>query len=131
MLTTNRLMMLEALRAAPDARLTPPQFRILNFLLVNPGTSLSGVAAHLGVRLPTASVMLVKLETDGYVDRSRDPSSRRRMQLVLTDQGRTSITSVRQALFDRIDRAREKLSAAEQEAVRQAVPALRRLFQLA
>ena len=130
-LTTNRLMMLEALRAVPAARLTPPQFRILNFLLVRPGASLSEVAAHLGVRLPTASVMLVKLGRDGYVDRSRDPASRRRMRLVLTEQGRATILTVRQALFQRVDRARQKLSADEQDAVRQAVPALRRLFELA
>ena len=128
MLTTNRLMMLEALQAVPEARLTPPQFRILNFLLLNPGASVSAVAAHLGVRLPTASVMLVKLDTDGYIDRGRDPASRRRVRLVLTAHGQATIGAVRRAVFSRIDRARQQLSEADQQAVRQALPALRRLL---
>ena len=130
-LTTNRLMMLEALQAVPEARLTPPQFRILNFLLLNPGASVSAVAAHLGVRLPTASVMLVKLDTDGYIDRGRDPASRRLVRLVLTPHGQATIGAVRRAVFSRIDRARQQMSEADQQAVRQALPALRRLLQQA
>jgi hypothetical protein len=32
MMTANRIMATEAVRAVPDGRLTPPQFRIMNYL---------------------------------------------------------------------------------------------------
>jgi DNA-binding MarR family transcriptional regulator len=128
MMTANRIMAMEAVRAVPDGRLTPPQFRILNYLYVSPGASLSEVAAYLGVRLPTASVMLVKLAAEGYVLRSRHPNSRRRMQLVLTEHGQQVTTSVRTALFNRLRNGLDRMEEAERAALHQAMPALRRLF---
>jgi len=128
MMTANRIMATEAVRAVPDGRLTPPQFRILNYLFVAPGASLSEVANYLGVRLPTASVMLVKLAAEGYVLRSRHPTSRRRMQLVLTERGQEITVSVRTALFSRLRAGLDRLEAAERMALQDAMPALRRLF---
>ena len=107
---------------------TPPQFRILNYLLVAPGASLSEVAAYLGVRLPTASVMLVKLAAEGYVLRSRHPTSRRRMQLVLTERGQEVTISVRTALFSRLHAGLDRLEESERGVLQEAMPALRRLF---
>jgi DNA-binding MarR family transcriptional regulator len=130
MMTANRIMAMEAVRAVPDGRLTPPQFRILNYLFCAPGASLSEVAAYLGVRLPTASVMLVKMAAEGYVIRSRHPASRRRMQLVLTDHGRTVTESVRAALFDRLNAGLERMDGMERSALEEAMPALRRLLSL-
>ena len=115
-------------RSTCPLELTPPQFRILNYLLVAPGASLSEVAAYLGVRLPTASVMLVKLAAEGYVLRSRHPTSRRRMQLVLTERGQEITVSVRTALFSRLRAGLDRLEAAECMALQDAMPALRRLF---
>ncbi|MBK1661970.1 MarR family winged helix-turn-helix transcriptional regulator [Paracraurococcus ruber] len=128
MMTANRIMAMEAVRAVPDGRLTPPQFRILNYLFVAPGASLSEVANYLGVRLPTASVMLVKLAAEGYVLRSRHPASRRRMQLVLTEHGQQVTASVRGALFGRLGAGLERLEEADRAAIQDAMPALRRLF---
>lgn len=128
MMTANRIMATEAVRAVPDGRLTPPQFRIMNYLLGAPGASLSEVAAYLGVRLPTASVMLVKLAAEGYVLRSRHPTSRRRMQLVLTERGQEVTTSVRTALFSRLHAGLARLEETERGIIQDAMPALRRLF---
>lgn len=130
MMTANRIMATEAVRAVPDGRLTPPQFRILNYLHVAPGASLSEVAAYLGVRLPTASVMLVKLAAEGYVLRSRHPSSRRRMQLVLTERGQAVTTCVRDALFTRLRNGLDQLEPSDRTVLDDAMPALRRLFAL-
>ena len=128
MMTANRIMATEAVRAVPDDRLTPPQFRILNYLYVAPGASLSEVAAYLGVRLPTASVMLVKLAAEGYVLRSRHPTSRRRMQLVLTERGQEVTASVRTALFSRLRTGIDRLEESDRAVLQEAMPALRRLF---
>ena len=128
MMTANRIMATEAVRAVPDGRLTPPQFRIMNYLYVAPGASLSEVAAYLGVRLPTASVMLVKLAAEGYVLRSRHPTSRRRMQLVLTERGQEVTASVRTALFSRLRIGIDRLEESDRAVLQDAMPALRRLF---
>lgn len=128
MMTANRIMAMEAVRTVPDGRLTPPQFRILNYLFMAPGASLSEVAAYLGVRLPTASVMLVKLAAEGFVLRSRHPASRRRMQLVLTERGQEVTNSVRSALFERLRAGLDRLDEAERVVLQQAMPALRHLF---
>jgi DNA-binding MarR family transcriptional regulator len=128
MMMANRIMAMEAVRAVPDGRLTPPQFRILNYLHVAPGASLSEVAAYLGVRLPTASVMLVKLAAEGYVLRSRHPNSRRRMQLVLTEHGQAVTTMVRDALFARLRAGLDRMDGAERLSLQQALPALRSLL---
>jgi DNA-binding MarR family transcriptional regulator len=128
MMMANRIMTMEAVRGAPDGRLTPPQFRILNYLHQAPGASLSEVAAYLGVRLPTASVMLVKLASEGHVLRSRHPDSRRRMQLVLTEQGTEIVTAVRAALFERLDGGLRRLDESDRAALIQGLSAMQRLL---
>ena len=128
MMMANRIIATEAVRVIPDGKLTPPQFRILNYLLIAPGASLSEVANYLGVRLPTASVMLVKLAAEGYVLRSRHPMSRRRMQLVLTEQGQEMTEAVRTALFARLHTGLDRLDPADRTLVQDAIPVLRRLF---
>src|SRR5690348_12279485 len=66
-LAASRLMVTEVRRSAPEAWLTAPQFRTLHYIYNHPRASLSQVAQHLGVRLPTASVILVKLADEGLV----------------------------------------------------------------
>ncbi len=128
MMASQRLMMTEASRAVPNLHLTPPQFRILNYVFRHPGTSLSQVAAQLGVRLPTASVMLVKLAQDGLVTRERDPASRRRMQLNLTAIGKDIMERVRQQVFARVDERLAMLDPQARADLEKAMPALGLLF---
>ncbi len=124
-----RVISVEAVRAVPEVKLTPPQFRILYFLLSAPGASLSDVAAHLGVRLPTASVMLMKLEADGYVDRRRDPNSRRRMQLSLSDHGQRVMIRARATIEARLRAAFARLEEREQEELLRFLPLFDRFLE--
>ena len=128
MMASSRMMMVEAARAVPDLRLTPPQFRILNYVFRHPGTSLSQVAVQLGVRLPTASVMMVKLAQDSLVTRERDPASRRRMQLLLTDKGMHIMDKVRASVFGRMEARLAQLDQPTREQLERAMPALEQLF---
>ena len=128
MMASSRMMMLEAARAVPELRLTPPQFRILNYIFRHPGTSLSQVAAQLAVRLPTASVMLVKLAQENLVTRERDPASRRRMQLQLTERGQRVMAAVRESVFARVEARLSLLDAGSRADLERAMPALELLF---
>lgn len=84
-----------------NSGLSVPQFRVLNLLRRCPASSLSNVADHLGVTLPTASVMMERLVRRGLVDRAEDPDERRRVVLTLTDSGKEHL----QATFEANRRA--------------------------
>jgi DNA-binding MarR family transcriptional regulator len=64
-----------------------PQLQALGFLRLNPGASLSDLAASLGVGLPTASTLVSRLVSVKLVHRRDDPAERRRALLRLTPKG--------------------------------------------
>lgn len=124
LIEANRVVILATMRGSSEKRLTPAKFRILNYIHETPGASLAQVAAHLGVRMPTASVMLLKLQTEGLVLRERHPASRRRLALMLTPSGLDTITSARAALFQRLLVALQMLCDDERQSLIKAVSAL-------
>jgi DNA-binding MarR family transcriptional regulator len=67
-----------AMRLQVGEPLTVPQFRCLNFIAQRPGSSVSAVAAFLGVTLPTASVMVDRLVRAGAVAPRTAAADRRR-----------------------------------------------------
>lgn len=75
--------------------LTVPSFRMLIYVRKHPGCSVSAVAAHLGVTLPTASVAVDKLLTLGYlsVDDAQAAASAkpRRRALRLSPRGTQTV----------------------------------------
>jgi DNA-binding MarR family transcriptional regulator len=91
-----RLIRLKMRRhGAPD--LSIPQFRALAFLSHHPGASLSDVAEHLGVTLPTASTIADRLVRHGLVTRALHPHERRRLTLNLTGRGSQILQQARDA----------------------------------
>jgi DNA-binding MarR family transcriptional regulator len=76
-----------AMRAHGAPGLTIAQLRALIFLRRRAGIGLSPLADHLGMSLPASSALIQRLVLAGLVDRTSDPSERRRIQLQLTDEG--------------------------------------------
>jgi len=68
-----------------------PQLQALGFIRLNPGASLSDLAANLGVGLPTASTLISRLVSVDQVDRRDDPNERRRAVLRLTARGEAQL----------------------------------------
>ncbi len=83
------------MRDAAAPTLTVPQLRTLAYVRRNPGTSLSGLAEHLGVGLTTASALVDRLTKRGLLDREPAPTERRRMMLTLTTDGRDRLETAR------------------------------------
>jgi DNA-binding MarR family transcriptional regulator len=75
------------MRQAAPAALSVPSFRALIFAHVNPGASLTELALHLGVTLPTASVAVDKLAARGLVLTSRESRGQRRRSLHVSAHG--------------------------------------------
>jgi DNA-binding MarR family transcriptional regulator len=74
--------------AATPSFLSVPAFRVLIFARYFPGGSLSELAAHHGVTLPTASVSVERLVEQGLLESREVPANRRRRALHLTRAGR-------------------------------------------
>ncbi len=79
------------MRSQREPSLSVPQFRVLAFLSLCPGASLSEVADHLGVTRATASAMTDRLVQRGLVDRTEDLEERRHIMLRLTPKGTHSL----------------------------------------
>ena len=77
------------LRACRGTTLSVPQFRALIFVDLHPGSSLSAVAAHMGVTLASASRLIDGLVARKLLIRQEHPADRRRLTLQLTERGRT------------------------------------------
>ncbi len=127
-------LIMQAIRAEMRSQRTPdvslPQFRTLGFLSRHEGASLSGVAEHIGLTLPSISKMIDGLVKRGLVSRETFPQDRRRVALKLTAQGRATWQSARQVTQAHLAQRLEALPASERAAVMSAMQALRPLFML-
>ncbi len=111
---------------SPD--LTVPQFRALGFLGRHPGASLSDVAEHIGLTLPSISKMVDRLETRGLVERHSAPGDRRRICLELTPLGSSTLKAATDATRVRLAELLVALSPEERAIVSQAMRSLRTVF---
>jgi DNA-binding MarR family transcriptional regulator len=125
-------LIMRAIRAEMRSQRTPdvsmPQFRTLGFLSRHEGASLSDVAEHIGLTLPSMSKMIDGLVKRGLVSRETFPQDRRRVALKLTAQGRATWQSARQVTQAHLAQCLEALPASERAAVVSAMQALRPLF---
>jgi DNA-binding MarR family transcriptional regulator len=125
-------LIMRAIRAEMRSQRTPdlsvPQFRTLAFLSRNAGASLSDVAEHIGLTLPSMSKMIDGLVKRGLVSRQTFPQDRRRVTLELTGQGRATWQSARLATQAHLAGRLEALSEPERAALTNALRALRPLF---
>ena len=105
-----------------------PQLQALGFIRLNPGASLSELAANLGVGLPTASTLVSRLVSVDQVDRRDDPNERRRAVLRLTPRGEAqfeaALTDTQAELAERL----RGLSDRDLAKLCQSFAILRRLF---
>jgi DNA-binding MarR family transcriptional regulator len=103
--------------------LTYPQFIALILLWANDGQTVSELGEQLYLQSNTLTPMLKRLETLGYVRRSRDPADERQVRIQLTEAGR----DLRLNAFDIIGGVREATGLTGEDATRMAreVQALR------
>ena len=80
------------LRSHRTRDLSVPQFRILVYINKHPDASISDVAEHIGLTLPTLSKMIDLLVARQWVTRVPCSEDRRRMQLGLTERGQAMLS---------------------------------------
>ena len=77
-------------RSLTEASLTLPQYRLLSFLSTQPDAA-HRLASKLNVRPPSLTALVDGLESRGLVARVADTDDRRRVRIVITDEGRSHL----------------------------------------
>ncbi len=116
------------IRSHRGSELSVPQFRVLIFLNRHAGASLSEIAEHLGLTLPSTSKLIDGLVARHMVTRQMDPEDRRRVPLVLTTLGRSSMQSAYQATESRLAERLVVLPASERRLIIEAMQVLASVF---
>ncbi len=115
----------EELRKHGARVLSVPQFRTLLFISRHKGASLSEVAEHIGLTLPSMSTLIDGLVARNYAVRRTDSNDRRRMTLALTERGQTSLQSAREATQAHLAEELSHLQEAERKTIMAAMQILR------
>lgn len=116
------------LRIHRGGDISVPQFRTLLFLSRNENASLSEVAQHIGLTLPSMSNTIDMLVARRLVTRESHPADRRRMTLALTTLGRATLGSALKATEAYLRGLFGTLSSGERATIIQAMQTLRPLF---
>ena len=116
------------LRRHRTADLSVPQFRTLAFIDRNADTSLSDVAEHIGLTLPSISKIVEGLVARKFVTRQTHPTDRRRMTLALTTRGQTALQASREATRACLADDLSTLNERQRATIVQAMEILRPVF---
>nr|WP_067917273.1 MarR family transcriptional regulator [Actinomadura rubrobrunea] len=114
-------------RASADQPVTAQQLAVLGSLEAGP-RRMTGLAAEHGVRLPTMSAQINRLERDGLVARGRDAADARVVAVRLTEAGAERLRAGRERRLEFLARRFAALSDEDRAALAAALPALERLL---
>lgn len=116
------------MRRGHGSDISIPQFRTLRFVQHNPDSSLSNLAEHLGLTLPSVSKLVDGLVKQKLINRQESTHDRRRLTLVLTQSGESIVNTARAGTQANIAKTLKRLSSAELETIHQAMQLLHPLF---
>ncbi|MFD9323973.1 MarR family winged helix-turn-helix transcriptional regulator [Streptomyces sp. NPDC060053] len=120
------------LRRRLRAGLTVPRLRgaeveLLRLVETRPGLGVSEAAKELYLAGNSVSTLVNQLVKDGYLVRETDPADRRVARLLLTESAEARLRAWRERRAALVGRQVARLDAADREALRAALPALRAL----
>jgi DNA-binding MarR family transcriptional regulator len=115
------------LRQGDHSAMAAPHFRML-WILEHRAWSLSELAEHQSVSLPTMSNSVTILEERGWVRRTRSSEDRRKVVIELTDEGHLILAQAREKMEDHIAEAIQLMSQDEQLTVSDGLRILRDSF---
>lgn len=108
--------------------LSVPQFRTLAFTKRTGGTTLGGVAEHLGLTPPSACKIVDGLEARELVTRMPSPEDRRKVNLQITPAGKRALTDARRETHKSLAGILSSLDERELGKIMQSMEALRTAF---
>ncbi|MHA7208824.1 MarR family winged helix-turn-helix transcriptional regulator [Arthrobacter sp. MDT1-65] len=109
-----------------DGELTTMQMSTLSMAAEEP-LRVSRVAANLGIRVPSATEQIIKLEQAGLVIRRSDPTDSRAVLVDLTDAGRDAWTVAGMRRNERVAALLARLDDDERATLAAALPVIEKL----
>lgn len=109
-----------------EGELSIGQVSTLNMVSAGP-MRVGAIAANSGVRVPSATEQIIKLETSGLVERQADPADARVVLVGITQKGRTRLKEANSRRNAAVACALDTLSGKERQAIAAAIPALEKL----
>ncbi len=116
------------LRSHRRADISVPQFRAMGYIDRNEGASLSDLACHIGLTLPSMSKLVDGLVSRKLVTRTSDHADRRRICLSLTPLGREELQAAHRFTEKYLADQMSGLSEADLQAIAHSMDVLKRLF---
>jgi DNA-binding MarR family transcriptional regulator len=117
------------MRSHREAGLSVAQFRAMVYIHRNPAASLSQVADHLGLTLPSTSTLIEELVHRGLVARKEVKENRRQIQLDLTMPGKTMLSSAQVLTARHLAQILDKLNATEKEQALEILQKMHSIFE--
>jgi DNA-binding MarR family transcriptional regulator len=111
----------------PGPRLRGAQVELLGIVAARPGIGVSAAAQELHLAGNSVSTLVNQLVTADLLIRTPDPADRRAACLTVTETARKRITEWRQRRSQLLTAQLARLSEEDRAALRDAMPALRRL----
>jgi len=116
------------MRRGRGSDISIPQFRTMAFIQRNPDSSLSSLAEHLGLTLPSVSKLVDGLVKQKLIVRQESKTDRRRLTLGLTSIGLSIVKTARANAQANLAKKLESLSSTELDTIYQAMQSLRPIF---
>ncbi|WP_275776760.1 MarR family transcriptional regulator [Paenarthrobacter sp. Y-19] len=113
-------------RLDPEGDLTAAQLSLLS-MISDGGLRVGDIAKNLGIKVPSATEQIIKLERAGLVTRRPDPDDSRAVQVAITDAGTAAVESANQRRNAMVAELLQGLSAQEIEQLAAALPVISKI----
>ena len=110
-------------RLDADGELSASQLSTLKMML-GEGQRVGEIARNLGVRVPSATEQIIKLERAGLARREPDPADSRAVRVILTDEGRAAVDSANKRRNQVMAEILSTLSDQDRQALAAALPVI-------
>lgn len=116
-----RAIDLHSKRLIKTASVTGPQLRLLQLIRQNAGASIKHLAQEMSLSQATVTTIIDRLENRGILSRVRSDQDKRKVHLVLTEEGNAILAKAPAALQDEFIARFEQLSDWERHMILAAV----------
>ena len=113
-------------RLDPEGELTAAQLSLLS-MISDGGLRVGDIAKNLGIKVPSATEQIIKLERSGLVSRQPDANDSRAVQVVITKAGTAAVESANQRRNAMVAELLQELSSDEIEQLAAALPIISKL----
>ncbi|MFP3580195.1 MarR family transcriptional regulator [Arthrobacter sp. fls2-241-R2A-200] len=113
-------------RLDPEGELTAAQLSLLS-MIYDGGLRVGDIAKNLGIRVPSATEQIIKLERAGLVGRQPDADDSRAVRVVISGAGSAAVDSANQRRNAMVAGLLQDLSTEEIEQLEAALPVISKL----